>query len=61
MRGIMEENAPDSRSTFDSCRNCDGEIVKKIGASGSSDPEIIHCLLCDRYYRQGRIFLGNVG
>jgi hypothetical protein len=46
---------------IDKCRNCDGDIVKKISPGGTMDPEDRRCLLCDRYYRQGRLFLNNVG
>jgi len=46
---------------IDPCRSCDGDIVKRISPEGSLDPDQRRCLLCDRYFRQGRLFLNNVG
>lgn len=46
---------------IDKCRTCDGDIVKRISPEGTADLEDRRCLLCDRYYRQGRLFLNNVG
>ncbi|HPA73325.1 MAG TPA: hypothetical protein PKY31_13710 [Spirochaetota bacterium] len=48
-------------SDIERCRNCDGEILKRIGPDGSASVEDARCLLCDRFYRQGRLFLNNVG
>jgi len=56
-----EKDTTGFASDFEKCRNCDGEILKKIGPDGSASIEDARCLLCDRYYRQGRLFLNNVG
>ena len=58
----MEDNEGDFISgMIEKCRTCDGDIVKRISPDGTVDPEDRRCLLCDRYYRQGRLFLNNVG
>ncbi len=40
---------------IDECRHCDGEPSKN-----DADPPV-RCLLCERYYGKGRLFLNNVG
>jgi hypothetical protein len=44
------------RDQIDACRHCDGEP----SAHGLSTPPA-RCLLCERYFIKGRLFLNNVG
>ncbi len=58
---MNENDNTEFESDFEKCRNCDGEILKRITPEGSTSVDDRRCLLCDRYYRQGRLFLNNVG
>lgn len=40
---------------IDACRHCSG------GPSESADDPPARCLLCERYFEKGRLFLNNVG
>lgn len=43
------------RDQIEACRHCDGEPSKN-----NADPPA-RCLLCERYFGKGRLFLNNVG
>ncbi|MCP4133370.1 MAG: hypothetical protein GY754_20550 [bacterium] len=45
---------------IDKCLRCDGINYKDIDAD-KEDPYTARCLLCDRYFEKGKIFLNNVG
>jgi len=44
------------REQIEACRHCDGDPHQD---NKGTPPD--RCLLCERYYKKGRLFLNNVG
>lgn len=52
----VEPDSEPYREQLEACRHCAGDLA----AGGSKRPPV-RCLLCERYFEKGRLFLNNVG
>jgi len=43
------------------CMRCEGDIAATGREGTSGDPAEAACLLCERYFGKGRLFLNNIG